>query len=80
MLEASCSLREDLDVQKLGWYVAPDFSVNEELPDILICTLRKALEPGVRAAELLEHLGKVIIECSFSPVAVIRKDESEAAI
>lgn len=37
-------------------------------------------ESGIRAAELLEHPGGMVIECSLSPVALIRKVEVEAAI
>lgn len=73
-------LREDLDVQQLGWYVAPDFCVHEELPEVLVGVLCDVAQPRVRGGELLEHLWEMVIESSLSPVALISKVELKAAI
>jgi len=53
----------------------PDCGVGGEFPDILVGALGDTLEPGARSEELLQHLRKMVVERSFGPVAVIRKDE-----
>lgn len=57
--------------------MAPNFCVHGKLPYILVGTFDDAFEPWIRAAELLEHLGEMVIECSFAPAAVVSIDRRQ---
>jgi hypothetical protein len=65
-------LCQSLNVQQLRWHTAPDRTINEELPDVLVGPVGDAVKPGVGVGKLLEHLRQMVVKYGLGPVAVVR--------